>query len=69
MKRKLVLTLKGPMSPAVSRLPDDLIRYIDSDADRQLRTRSDIIRSMLVELCRIKGVVASGEVEDCEAAA
>ena len=68
MKRKLFLTLKGPMSPAVSRLPDTMIEYMDREADRQLRTRSDIMRSMLVDWCRIKGIaLAAGE--DCESAA
>ena len=51
------------------KMPQPIVDYLDRVAARQLRSRSDLIRTIVVEALRDQGIVAPVEVDELADAA
>lgn len=61
MKRKIIASLQGELFYVGFKLPAAVVAHVDKVAHKQLRSRSDVLRSIIVDNLRAQGVVATGD--------
>ena len=69
-KRKLVPRMEEPFVIVSLRMPEAILAYVDRTAGKQLRSRSDILRTLIVDALRHQGIVQTiAEMDAAEATA
>ena len=66
--KKIQASLDDHLHYVGIRMPVPIIDYVDRIAARQLRTRSDILRSLVVQSLRASGVMSDGAENEAEVA-
>ena len=70
MKRKIIPNNRDVVMTAIAfRVPENICECIDRIARRQMHTRSDVVRELIVETLRARGLVASEDEIDALVAA
>ena len=62
MKKKIQPRLDDDMAIVTTRIPYDIYAFIDRRAHRQLRTKSCVLRELIVRALQAEGVVEQTEV-------